>query len=392
MDKSINIIKKHLKLKEPIKLRFKNLQNGNKSLYLDIYWKGHRSYHFLHLYLIPEIDEMAHEQNQEVLKQAYIIKSKKIIELLMDNSQQQKEKAKEIFLLDFVQQFANDRKKANQDINKGRYSSIITLKRHLEKFGARNTLLNQVDVKFCKCFIDYLRNAIDLRTTTKNQRKLADGTIFLKYSIFRSILQEAAKQKLIVDNPFSQLSSNYRLKRPDSTRSYLNRKELDKVIASSCNTPQLKEAFLFSCFTGLRKSDVLNLTWEEIIKENNKYYINKKIQKTQRWLKIPLSAHARQWLPHRSTSLKGIVFSAISHSSLYKQLKEWLQNIGVENKNITFHMSRHTFATLELSLGASLYTVSTLLGHKSITTTQVYAKVINKEKERAIGLIDKSFK
>ncbi len=391
MDKSINIIKKHLKLKEPIKLRFKKLHNGNKSLYLDIYWKGHRSYLFLHLYIIPEIDEMAHQQNLEVLKQAFIIKSKKTIELLIGTSQEQKGNAKEVFLLDFVQQFANDRKKPNQKIYKGRYSSIITLKRHLETFGAKDTLLNQVDVKFCKRFIDYLRNAVDLRTT-KNHRNLAEGTIYLKYSIFRSIMREATKQQLVVSNPFSLLPANYRLKRPDSTRCYLNRKELDKVIHSSCHIPQLKEAFLFSCFTGLRKSDVLNLTWEEIIKENNKYYINKIIQKTQRWLKIPLSALAHQWLPLRPTPSKGIVFSSLSPSSMYKQLKEWLQNIGIKNKDITFHCARHTFATLELSLGASLYTVSTLLGHRSITTTQTYAKVVNKEKERAIGLIDKSFK
>lgn len=391
MDKSINIIKRHLKLKEPIKLRCKKLKNGNKSLYLDIYWKGHRTYLFLHLYLIPEIDQMAYEQNLEVLKQAYIIKSKKVIELLVDTSQRQNRNAKNVFLLDFVQQFANDRKIPDQNINKGRYSSIITLKRHLENFGAKNTLLDKVNLEFCKSFIDYLHNATDLRAT-KNKRKLADGTIYLKYSIFRSVLQEAVKQGLIPSNPLSLLSPNYRPKRPDSTRCYLNRKELNKVIASPCSTPQLKEAFLFSCFTGLRKSDVLNLTWEEIIKENNKYYINKKIQKTQRWLKIPLPVLARQWLPQRPTPPTGIVFSSISQSAIFKHLKEWLHNIGIRNKDITFHCARHTFATLELSLGANLYTVSTLLGHKSITTTQVYAKVVNKEKEHAIGLIDKSFK
>lgn len=396
MNRIISTIKRHLKLKEPIKLRYKKLQNGNFSLYLDIYHQGQRTYHFLRLYIIPEIDDHSKNQNLETMRQAFLIKSQKTIEFLkqaslLSEKEQGKGKSKEVFLLDFVQKFADERKKPEAEKQHGRYATIITLKRHLENFGAKKTLLSQTNVDFVKGFIDYLHHATDMRNHKGEPKKLSESTIYLKYCILRSILIEATKKKLIQENPFTILPANYRLKRPDSSRCYLTKKELTKVIQHPCHIAQLKEAFLFSCFTGLRKSDILELKWEEIIKENNKHYINKKIKKTQRWLKIPLSSQALQWLPPRPHSAQGIVFSTLAHAALPKNLKNWLSQIKSIKKDITFHTARHTFATLELSLGASLYTVSCLLGHKSITTTQIYAKVVDKDKEQAINLLDKKF-
>lgn len=391
---TIRKIKKYQKLKEPIRIRYKKLKNGNASLYLDIYWKGTRSYQFLHLYLIPEIDELTKEQNYEVLKKALLIKSKRMITLIHSIPEQQKTSNIEKYnLIDFVQEYANERKPQTGKEGIGRYGSIISLKQHLIKFGAKNTWVSQVDLKFIKRFIEYLKEAHDIRPQLKNRRKLSDGTIYLMFSIMRSITLELYKKKIIAENPFSLLPAQYRLKRPESHRNYLNKHELSKVIESKCPYAQLKETFLFSCFTGLRKSDILSLTWEEIIRENGKTYIFKKIQKTQRWLKVPLSVQAMQWLPQPpSGTSTGIVFDKLSHSSFSRNLKLWIGSIKNLNKEIAFHCGRHTFATLELSFGASLYTVASLLGHKNITTTQIYAKVVNKEKERAIGLFDKNFK
>lgn len=113
------------------------------------------------------------------------------------------------------------------------------------------------------------------------------------------------------------------------------------MLEEPCAYSQLKEAFLFSCFTGLRKSDILELKWEDIIKENNKSYVNKKIKKTQRWLKIPLSSQAQQWLPPRPHSAQGIVFDTLSHSAMSKNLKTWLAQIKTLRKDVTFHVASH---------------------------------------------------
>lgn len=400
MKRTIYTIKRYQKLKEPIKLRFKKLVNGNLSLYLDSYYQGCRTYLFLHLYIIPEIDDNCKRMNTETIQKALLIKNKKTMELFstlttelgdLKKPTSREPKKEEIRLLQFVEQYANDRKKPDTEKYHGRYATIITLMRHLEHFGAKNTLLSEVDVDFVKNFIDYLHTTSDLRNLNTESKKLSESTIYLKYCILRSVLIEAQKKKLIKENPYNLLPANYKLKRPDSSRCYLTRNELSKIIQHPCKTPQLKEAFLFSCFTGLRKSDILELKWEDIIKENTKSYINKKIKKTQRWLKIPLSSQAQQWLPPRPHPAQGLVFNNLAHAALPKNLKNWLSQIKSLKKDITFHVARHTFATLELSLGASLYTVSCLLGHKSITTTQIYAKVVDKDKEQAIKLIDKKF-
>lgn len=400
MKRTIYTIKRYQKLKEPIKLRFKKLVNGNLSLYLDSYYQGCRTYLFLHLYIIPEIDDNCKRMNTETIQKALLIKNKKTMELFSTLTTElgdlkkpisRESKKEEIRLLQFVEQYANDRKKPNTEKYHGRYATIITLMRHLEHFGAKNTLLSEVDVDFVKNFIDYLHTTSDLRNLNTESKKLSESTIYLKYCILRSVLIEAQKKKLIKENPYNLLPANYKLKRPDSSRCYLTRNELSKIIQHPCKIPQLKEAFLFSCFTGLRKSDILELKWEDIIKENTKSYINKKIKKTQRWLKIPLSSQAQQWLPPRPHPAQGLVFNNLAHAALPKNLKNWLSQIKSLKKDITFHVARHTFATLELSLGASLYTVSCLLGHKSITTTQIYAKVVDKDKEQAIKLIDKKF-
>ena len=91
------------------------------------------------------------------------------------------------------------------------------------------------------------------------------------------------------------------------------------------------------------------------------------------------------------TSDVGRVFEPMSNASMSDNLKKWVRQAGITGKHVSFHVARHTFATLELSLGADLYTVSKLLGHSNISTTQVYARVVDKQKEHAVGLMDQLF-
>ena len=106
---------------------------------------------------------------------------------------------------------------------------------------------------------------------------------------------------------------------------------------------------------------------------------------------MPLSANALEWLPDRGDS-KGedFVFTLPSHFSINRSVKKWARDAEIE-KNVTFHLSRHTFATTLLTLGADIYTTSKLMGHKNLRTTQIYAEVVNKKKVEAVNLMDKVF-
>lgn len=150
-------------------------------------------------------------------------------------------------------------------------------------------------------------------------------------------------------------------------------------------------AFLFACFCGLRLSDIKDLKWKDIKSGEDGTVVSKIQVKTQQSIIVPLSANALEWLPDRGDA-KGedLVFTLPSHFSINRSVKKWARDAEIE-KNVTFHLSRHTFATTLLTLGADIYTTSKLMGHKNLRTTQIYAEVVNKKKVEAVNLMDKVF-
>lgn len=176
----------------------------------------------------------------------------------------------------------------------------------------------------------------------------------------------------------------------ETPREYLTIDEVRKLIEADAPRADVKIAFLFSCFCGLRLSDVRALQWKKIIEDNGNIHMELRQKKTGRMLYLPLNKQAQAYLPHTRRSAEDCVFSLPCISTIDLQLKKWAKNAGI-NKNLTYHMSRHTFATMELTMGADLYTTSQLLGHADVETTQVYAKIIDAKKEAAVLLIDSLF-
>jgi len=146
--------------------------------------------------------------------------------------------------------------------------------------------------------------------------------------------------------------------------------------------------FLFSCLTGLRWSDIEKLTWQEI--QHSKelgYYIRFRQAKTNGVETQPISEESRKLLGDEGQP-KEKIFIGLAYGNWNKTiLKDWLLEAGI-TKHITFHCARHTYATLQLTLGTDIYTVSKLLGHKNLQTTEIYAKVINEKKVDAANKIN----
>jgi hypothetical protein len=164
--------------------------------------------------------------------------------------------------------------------------------------------------------------------------------------------------------------------------------EVKKLAATPCNYPILKATFLFSCLTGLRKSDIEKLTWGEIHKQGNFTRIIFKQKKTGGQEYLDISEEAVAYLGTRRNDVDR-VFEGFTYGTwISLELKRWALAAGI-TKNITFHCARHTFAVMMLDLGADIYTVSKLLGHRELSTTQIYAKVLDKNKQAAVSLIPK---
>lgn len=157
----------------------------------------------------------------------------------------------------------------------------------------------------------------------------------------------------------------------------------------------IKNAYLFTCNCGLRLGDVRKLKWGDITQDNDRWILSVIMNKSEKPIHIPLGVQARRWIPGCEDSGKhdagSLVFEHLpGDSHINDILKIWAADAGIA-KSVTYHTSRHTFATMLLTLGADLYTVSKLLGHSQIKNTQIYAEIINRRKDEAVNLIDKVF-
>ncbi len=377
--------KKSLKAKEPIKIRLKALSNGNKSIYLDVYSNGKRSYEFLKLYLIPEVDDASKASNANTMQVANAIKAQRMIELANGKAGiRTAHQRSKMLLVDWIDAYVK------QQANKGKrgMNSLVAFKKSLVAYKGDGIRLCDVNKKFCLGYIDFLKNSY---VFSKGNKKLSQKSIFNYSGALSIILNGAVKAEIIAENPMSRIDADDKPKAPESHREYLTIDDVNKLIATPMADENVKNAYLFSCCCGLRISDVRALTWGNVVRDGDQCRVEIKMQKTQELLYLPLSSEAQRYLPERGTASDNErIFVLPVMSSIGRYLRGWAEKAGV-NKNVTFHTSRHTFATMLLTKGADLYTTSKLLGHTNVSATQIYAKIVNQKKVDAVNLLNDVF-
>lgn len=366
--------------KEPIRLRTKKLANGNLSLYLDFYRDGKREYEFLKLYLVPEKTKADKILNEETLRTANAIKAQKIVALQNEEHGFTVSNKSKVKFIDFmVAQAENYEERGSYAYAQSIRNSIY----HLRKYKGDAVTLRQVDKAYLLGYIDFLNT-----TGGKYNKPLSDAAKALYFDVVVIALNKAVKDEIIPTNPAHKINYKDRPQQGEATKQYLTFEEVKALVATPCKYEVLKQAFLFACFCGLRYSDIKGLEWGKIQKiKSGEMQVEIKQQKTGEPLYLPLSANALQWLPERRTAKDNDKVFALPHvSTVEKFLPIWAKDAGI-NKHITFHVSRHTNATLMLSFGADIYTVSKLLGHTNVKTTQIYAKIVDENKRKAVNLI-----
>jgi len=351
-----------MKRKEVVKIREKKLRNGSKSLYFDYTVAGKREYKFLNLYLVPEHSEIDRQQNKETRRIARIKQCELIIELQNETHNTHNVNHLNTTLFSYMNEVAKTK-------NKGTVESYHSLQHHIDICLGSKIRFKDIDKTICKKFVHYITN--DAKYCGNKIKPITQHNLV---TVLRTILRSAVKDGYLSKNPFDNISI------PPATRpekDYLTLEDIAKLehINIPTRTRKLKlNSFLFCCFTGLRRSDVLKLKWSDIkTDESGNKVISIEQQKTKVIVTIPLSANAIRYLPKRTELIDGTIFP-VGEDGFGAFLKECMKSAGI-NKKITFHSSRHTCASLLVNNDVDIYTVSKILGHRSVKTTERYAKV-----------------
>jgi len=342
------------------------LRTKNRRLYLDVYYNGSRKWEALKISLSED-----REINKEILKAGEVCRAKRELQILSGAWEITDTVGGNISLVSYLKKIQGKSAKAMQLV-------ITNTLLHLERFpGGAVIQLRQITAVWVQKFQDYLKNECGLKRSSADTYE----------SIVRHAIKMAVKENLIPRDPTAGIK---RIKRNEPDKVFLNTDELQKLASTELLIPYgpvIKRAFLFACNTGLRISDLISLVWESV--EYKPLQIIKRQLKTDQKVYIPLNENAWKMINDGNIhNYNERVFPCLEKGTHGRYLEKWAKAAGVEKK-IGWHTARHTFAVLSLESGADLYTVSKLLGHTDIKTTQVYAKATDKMKREAVNALPK---
>lgn len=353
--------------KESVKLRQRTNASGSISLYLDIYRRGQRKCEYLNMYLVPETNREARDKNKQTLALAEAIRSKRAVELLNDEYGF-KTKHDDVLFFPYAKKVAEEKKKP-ETIN----SVLYHIRDYYKKDDFR---ISQIDKRWIEGFLVHLSKA-----------GLASNSRYMYFATLRSLIRRAVKDDIITKDPTKSIDT---VKRVDTEREFLTIEEVRKLANTPCFMDIVKRTFLFSCLTGLRRSDIEKLVWGEVQQRGEVTRLVFRQKKTGGLEYLDISTQAVPLMGERGAATQKVFKDFPSSSFTNVVLKQWISSAGIEKK-ITFHCGRHTFAVMMLDLGVDLFTVSKLLGHRDVTTTQIYAKVLDKNKQAAVEKIPSIF-
>lgn len=293
---------------------------------------------------------------------------------------EQKEKGQE----NFIEYIAKAGAKRHAKSSKSIQTNWNRTKEFLKNYAGDNLVFSQIDTKMVEDFKLFLLSA-----SLGGNRKgtLSRNTAATYFSIFKAALKQAFIDGYLTVDISSKIKG---IPEQDSRREYLTIEELNTLASTPCEKEVLKRAALFSALTGLRHSDIQKLRWKEISIEDGSVKLHFTQKKTKGVEYMPISQQAFQ-LCGEPRLPEQLVFEDLTDPSwISRPLKKWVESANIK-KNITFHCFRHTFATLQLSNGTDIYTVSKMLGHTNVKTTQIYAKVVDEKKNKASEAIQLEF-
>lgn len=302
-------------------------------------------------------------QNREIMRMAEMIRSKVELQRVAHMNGFITEEEERLTVYDYTKKISDE---------KGKQSQFYKLLPYIEKYGDRK--LNACDSHWFQNFQTYMEHDTGLSPATAERYTCR----------LREVFKIAVRDNILLSDPSDGIKH---IRVPESTRPHLEEDEIRALVATELpyeNGDELKRAFLFGVFTGLRYSDIKSLTWGDI--DLKQKQVSKQMVKTKTVVYVPLTSDAIKMLNvqevHKATD-SVFPYVAQSDASTNRRLKKWGKLAGLD-KDVTWHVARHTLATQLIESGADLYTVQKTLGHTKSTTTEVYAKVSDRRKREAM--------
>ncbi|PRY52725.1 site-specific recombinase XerD [Arcticibacter pallidicorallinus] len=261
-----------------------------------------------------------------------------------------------------------------------------------KQFKSADLYLHELDYKFIYDFETFLRN----HKPVDHQKPLNNNGVMKHIIRVKKMVHLAIQLEWISKNPFA----NYKLKIQKVNREHLSEKELktmENKVFDIDRIDMIRDLFVFCCYTGLTYVDVINLKHDNIVEAaDGEMWVRTCRQKTDIPVNTPLLPKAveilKKYKDNQRALLTNTIFPVVSNQKVNAYLKEIAEVCGIK-KNITFHLARHTFATtVTLSNGVPIETVSKMLAHTKIATTQIYAKVLEKKISEDMAALRKKLK
>ncbi len=372
-----------------VDIKEKQLKAGNRSLYLEYYEPGFRKKESLGLYLIPDDAPNAKKINAETYAKAVEIQSERILnppKFDEPKKASMDERAKTLTWLGWCEEYITWSEGCGNCKKMIQHKGVVRkrIAAYLKKVKKTDLLLKDVTKDDVNGLFDYMRKYRNREQIKTNGGKFAEYTLLLFEETVKAIFNKAVRDNLITFNPIHSLTKKQRFHAPDKHREFLTPEELKRFLeveTATENERTVQLAFGLSSMTGLRLGDMQHLRWCDIKDIDGVPTICITQRKTKRPVSVPLNEE----------DPNALVFHLVKKpDNVAKYVRRIKDKAGIA-KDLTFHCSRHTSATLAITAGADISSVKAVLGHGSVVSTEVYAKVGLEKKMQAMSLLDGVF-
>lgn len=249
------------------------------------------------------------------------------------------------------------------------YESLVKQMRSYANGGFETRV---IDERYCRELADFLLAKLKPSSARNYLERLS------------TLFKTAKRNGMVAEVPALDISS-LMPERRDAEKVFLTKEELGRMQNTECPAESTKQAFLFSCYTGLLKGEVRELSWDSIRLSGSGMVLIRPVENSEEKIKVPIIEPAREILQNIEREYSSLpqdsqddrVFHLYSNMTINDHIKRWAKDAGV-NKNVNYMTSRHTFATMALRAGVDLYVLAKWCGYSNVSSAEVYAEMVGK--------------